>query len=437
MSSHRSVAPALAAAACLALFAMTSAPALAQSDSPYELPPQLPGKDLVPERLLKSPLHTVAEPVAMDGFLGRFEIDSSFGKFRVAGANMLAVRVHELAAIKALGDVDRSAAFQDALVRSAQVPGQFIANAFTDPNATVENVASGVGTVLGRIGRLATTSARAVGDAASDTMSSSAAAPQAVAQPTGEPLPPSFTGDPFGFNKARREWAKELGIDPYTTNPVLRQQLDSAARATFAGNFAINATIGLVAAPLQYAASFDTVVRDSVWNTPVIDLIAQNERKLQAMGISGRPVRDFFRNRWFTPSLQTALVVALEHLPGVRGRESVVAAATEVRGEARARSLIGAVLLVAQHHKNVAPVKKVRTSGVVVVGEKARGEIVVAADLDYLWWNADSAAFAARSDVKAKKRTLLVSGAASEKAAQELERARWDVRTRLRPEPAN
>ncbi|MFO1313044.1 MAG: hypothetical protein U1F41_13370 [Burkholderiales bacterium] len=427
---------ATAVALWLALSVVAGTPSFAQSSgSPYEVPPQLPGKDLVPERLLGSPLHTVAEPVAMDGFLGRFEIDSSFGKFRVAGVNMLAVRVHELAAIKALGDVDRSAAFQEALVRSAQVPGQFIASAFTDPNATVENVAAGVGTVFGRIGRLATTSARAVGDAASDTMSPNAGA-QAPVQATDEPLPPSFTGDPFGFNKARREWAKELGIDPYTTNPVLRRQLDSAARATFAGNFAINATIGLVAAPLQYAASFDTVVRDSVWNTPVIDLIAQNERKLQAMGISGRPVRDFFRNRWFTPSLQTALVVALEHLPGVRGRESVIAAATAVRGEARARSLIGAVLLVAQHHKAVAPVKKVRASGIVVVGEKTRGEIVVAADLDYLWWNADAAAFAARPDVKARRRTLLLSGAASQQAAQELERARWDVRGGLRPEPA-
>ena len=436
MLKFRSVAPAFAVA-CFTLSFVAGAPALAQSNSnTYELPPQLPGKDLVPENLLKGPLHTVGEPIAMDGFLGRFDVDSPFGKFRVVGANMLAVRVHELAAIKALGDVDRSAAFQEALVRSAQVPGQFISGAFTDPTATVENVASGVGTVLGRIGRLATTSARAVGDAASDTVSSSASSAQPAAQPTDEPLPPAFTGDPFGFNKARREWAKELGIDPYTTNPVLRQQLDSAARATFAGNFAINATIGLVAAPLQYAASFDTVVRDSVWNTPVIDLIAQNERKLQAMGISGRPVRDFFRNRWFTPSLQTALVVALEHLPEVRGRDSVIAAATAVRGEARARSLIGAVLLVAQHHKTVAPVKKVRASGVVVIGEKSGGDIVVAADLDYLWWNADSAAFAARSDVKAKRRTLLLSGAASAKATQELERARWDVRTRLRPEPA-
>ena len=35
--------------------------------------------------------------------------------------------------------------------------------------------------------------------------------------------------------------------------------------------------------------------------------------------LEGRPVRDFFRNRYFTPTLQTALVVALESLGSVEG----------------------------------------------------------------------------------------------------------------------
>ena len=410
-------------------------PARAQPSMRYELAPQLAGKDLVLASLLAGPLHTVAEPVKMDGFLGRFEIDSEFGKFRVAGANVLAVRVRELVAIKALSEVDRSAAFQEALVRSAQVPAQFLSNAFTDPSATVENVAMGVGTVLGRVGRLASTGARAVGDAASDTVAPGTR-PSVSPQASDEPLPPSFTGDPFGFNKARREWAKELGIDPYTTNPVLRALLDEAARATFAGNFAVNTTIGLVVAPLQYAASFDTVVRDSVWNTPVIDLVAQNEQKLRAMGIAGRPVRDFFRNRWFTPSLQTALVVALEQLPDVRGRESVIESAITIQGEARARSLIGAVLLIAEHHRAVTPLAKIRTSGVVVIGNTSGADLVVAADVDYLWWNADAAEFARRADLKAKRRMLLVAGVASAQAAKELERARWEVRSGLRPDPS-
>lgn len=411
-------------------------PASAQPVAGYEETPRLPGRDLVAASLLTGPLHTVAEPIALEGFVGRFEIDSQFGKFRVAGANMFAVRVRELAAIEALGAVNRSATFQEALARSAQAPVQFVGNAFTDPAATVENVATGLGTVLGRVGRLATTGARAVGDTASD-MASPAARTQAPppAPPVDEPLPPAFTGDPFGFNKARRDWARELGIDPYTTNPVLRVRLDEVARATFAGNFAVNATLGLVVAPLQYAATFDTVVRDSVWNIPVVDLVARNERMLQAMGIVGRPVRNFFRNRWFTPSLQTALVVALGQLPDVKGRKSVIETATTVQGEARARSLIGAVRLLADHHRQE-PLAKVRTRGLVVIGSTARGDLVAATDLDYAWWNAEAAEFAARTDLKARNRTLLVTGKASARATEELARAKWDVRTGLRADSA-
>lgn len=328
-----------------------SLPALAQPSTKYESAPKLAGRELAPEALLSGPLHSVGEPVAVESFLGRFAIASKFGEFRVAGVDMLGVRVRELAAIEALSQVEKSAEFQQALIRSAQVPGQFVGNAISDPGGTVESVASGVGTVLGRVGRLATTGARAVGDTASDIAASRPRVEPAPA-PAGEPAPPSFTGDPFGFNRARREWARRLEVDPYTTNPVLRPKLDAAARATFAGELPVNVAMGVVAAPLQYAATFDTIVRDSVWNLPVIDLVAQNEARLRAMGIEGRPVRDFFRNRWFTPTLQTALVAALERLPGVRGRDAVVVAAATVGGEARARSLVGAVRMLGRHHRD-------------------------------------------------------------------------------------
>lgn len=410
-------------------------PAGAQATSRYEAAPRLPGADLVPAALLSGPLHTVAEPIALDGFVGRFDIDSRFGQFRVLGADLFAVRVRELAAIKALGDVSESAAFQEALARSAQAPVQLIGNAFTNPSGTVENVATGFGTVLGRAGRVATVGARAVGDAKSDMVAPASRPAAPSAQPTGEELPPAFTGDPFGFNRARREWAKELGIDPYTTNPVLRVRLDQVARATFSGNFAVNVTLGLVVAPLQYATTFDGVVRDSVWNTPIVDLIAQNERRLQAMGITGRPVRDFFRNRWFTPTVQTALVQALEQLPHVQGLESVIQTASALQGEARARSLVGAVRLLADYHRQT-PLAKIRTSGIVLIGTTHPGGLVVATDLDYVWWNEEAAQFAARADLKAKRRTLLLTGKASPRASEELARAKWELRTGLRGEAA-
>ena len=121
------------------------------------------GAAIAPKVLLEGPLHTVGEPVAVESFMGRYEIRSTFGKFNVAGVEMLTTRVRELAAIETLDKIEKSVEFQQALVRTAQAPVQFVGNAFTDPGATVESVVSGVGTVLGRVGRLAQTGARAVG----------------------------------------------------------------------------------------------------------------------------------------------------------------------------------------------------------------------------------------------------------------------------------
>lgn len=72
-------------------------------------------------------------------------------------------------------------------------------------------------------------------------------------------------------------------------------------------------------------------------------------------------------------------------------------------------------------------------SGIVAVGSAADGELVVATDLDYVWWNAEAAEFAARADLAAKRRTLLVSGAVSGRATEELGRARWSVRSGFDP----
>ena len=65
------------ALACLlsACGAIAPAVASAQAAGSYEAPPLLAGSALAPAALLKGPLHTVAEPVALEGFFGRFVIE--------------------------------------------------------------------------------------------------------------------------------------------------------------------------------------------------------------------------------------------------------------------------------------------------------------------------------------------------------------------------
>ena len=393
----------------------------------FEAAPAIPGTQLAPPALVKGPDHEVVEPVRVDRFLGNFEVRTKSGMFRVVGVDMLAQRVRELQAIEELKKVESSGAFGDALAKSAAAPVKLVGSLATDPAATVENIATGAGTVLSRIGYSVKSGVQNAGDA----LSGSSSGQKEQKTSAGATEPPAFTDDPLGYNRARREWAKKLGIDPYTSNPVLRPLLDNAARATFAGNFAVGLAVGAVAAPLGYATDFQATVKDSVWDQPPGDLAQKNEEKLKAMNIAPDVVRAFLRNRWFTPTLQTALVAALVELKGASGRDSVVRAATTVAGEVPARFLIRAVaLLVAQHGS--APLAQIHMRGIVPIGKSKDGTVLAAAAVDYLYWNEETDAFAHAKEAAGSKRVLLVQGAASPRATEQFTRAGWTVRAGLR-----
>jgi hypothetical protein len=431
MTMRRETHAVATALACLlaTVALVTTGPAAAQPKGAYETPPVLAGTELAPAALLKGPLHTVAEPVAMEGFFGRFVIESRFGKFSVVGVNMLGVRVNELRAIEALQEVQKSQAFQDSLMRAASAPVQLVQSAVADPLGTVETVGQGLGNVLGRIGFLARSGAQSIADSTGSPSPAVSGLPPA---PAGEAMPSAFTGDPFGYNKARRDWARQLNIDPYTSNPVLRPLLDNASAASFAGSFALNTAIGAVSMGANLVVGFDTDVRDAVWNQPPVDLARQNEAQLQALGVSGRTTRDFLRNRWFTPSLQTALVAALAKLGNVPGVESVIQVASQVQGETRVRFLVESVRMLGTFHATDAPLATLRMSGMVPLGVAADGTLVAAAAVDYVYWDEAAAEFAQRVDLEAKRRFLLVAGAASARARQALEQTGWTLRSGIR-----
>jgi hypothetical protein len=304
-----------------------------------------------------------------------------------------------------------------------------VQSAVTNPVGTVENVGRGLGNVLGRVGFLARSGAQSVADS---TSSASPAASGVPSAPAGEAIPPAFNGDPFGYNKARRDWARQLNIDPYTSNPVLRPLLDNASAASFAGSFAINTAISAASMGTNLVVGFDTDVRDSVWNQPPVDLARQNEARLLAMGVRGRTTRDFLRNRWFTPSLQTALVIALSKMGDIGGVESVIEVASRLQGETRVRFLVESVRLLDQHHGKESRLVKLQMSGMVPVGIAGDGTLVAAAAIDYAPWDKSAAEFAQRKELKAKRKVLLIAGSASDRATQEFGKAGWTLRSGLR-----
>jgi hypothetical protein len=405
------------------LCALAMALALAsptRAQTAFETPPTLDAASLAPPDLLRGPHFSVAPKATIDGYLARFKITSEFGPLEAHGTELLRIRVSEIPAIGSLAEVSQSKAFGDAAKKSAGGAVDFAKDLAKDPKHAVDSVGAGIGAFFGRAERAAKQGA----DYASDKSADARAGGSSQGGGSG-----SFKDDPLGYNKAKREWAKKLGIDPYSTNPILQEKLAAAARATFAGDFATGAVTGLVVGPAHYAVDFDQATRDSVWDKSPGDLEAMNEAKLAKMGVTGRPVRDFFRNTWFTPTLSTALVAGLEQLPGAGGRAEVIAASASAASEVQARFMVNALRLLRAYDKRGNPIAEIRMSGRVPVGVTKSGTVVVPAALDYLAWTKGAADFVARKEIAGNAHVLLLTGKASATVTKELGARGWRIET--------
>jgi hypothetical protein len=405
---------------------LTFAIAASAGAQQYETTGSFRAAQFAPAALLNGPLHNVDDAVSIERGLPRFTIRSKHGTWQARGVEMLAIRVAELPALVQLDNVSRTDEFVRAAGKAIAAPLETTGQLIQHPIDTTENIFSGIGIMVGRVGRVASSTATRVGDAVTNSGPAPTGILQPVAPEIGTAPPRALTGDPLGYNAARREWAQRLRVDPYTSNAALGDKLGQVASASFAGSLPVDLAVGAVAAPLHYATETNAAAQLQTYQLSPIDLEAANERRLSAMGIEGLPVRTFFRNRYFTPTLQTALVLALESLGKVSGRGDVVAFAGRAASESEARYVINSVVMLAQHGRT-ATIAALRGADNVIVADMRDGTLVVAEPLDYVTWVQPAEEFARRSDLKGPQRRLLLSGKASSRAVRELEALGWRV----------
>ncbi|HYH40644.1 MAG TPA: hypothetical protein VD867_01565 [Burkholderiales bacterium] len=405
--------------------ALTFAVAASAGAQQYETAAEFKAAEFAPAALLKGPLHTIDEKVVVERGLPRFTIRSKHGTWEARGVEMLAIRVSELPAFAQLESVSKTDEFVKATGRALAAPIKTTGQLITNPIDTTGNIVSGIGMMVGRVGRTAGAAATRVGDTGADTGKKGIAVQQV--KPELGTAEPRGISDPLGFNTARREWAKRLNVDPYTSNAPLGDKLSQMASASFAGSLPVDLTLGAVVAPLHYASVTNNVAQAQAYQLPPNDLEAANERKLKAMGIEGLPVRTFFRNRYFTPTLQTALVFALESLGNVSGRGEIITFAGRASSEAEARYVNNSLTMLSLYSRSGTPIASVRGADNVIAGQTRDGKLIIPAPLDYVAWVQPVEDFARRSDLKGSERTVLLAGKATPRATKELATLGWRV----------
>ncbi len=383
---------------------------LAATLPPVEPMPTLDATTLAPAGLLNGAGYTVDPKAPVVGYMGQFTLRAPAGTFSANGTEMLAIRVGELAAIARLSQLSQTGVFADALAASARKTGAAIGQAVMNPVDTVAGIPAGVG----RFFQSATTT---VSRATESKEGSNAS------QSTGE-----TANDLLGINKAKRQIAKQVSADPYTTNPVLAKQLDDLARAAFAGGVSLDVALAVSTAGVATAISATATVSNLVWDKSPQDIRTIHEQKLAAMGVDAATVRAFVTNRWFTPTLSVPFVERLAQLPAAKGRAAVVALASTVASEGEARFVLNAVSMARQISTERDPVVALDLKGRILEVHTRGGRTEVPAPVDYVVWTEPVKVFAEGKDLKGAQRNILVTGLASARAREGLQATGWAVK---------
>ncbi len=329
--------------------------AFAQQRS-FESPPILKAQQLAPATLLNGNGFHVDDDVPTDGLTANFTIHTDLGTLQAHGLEMLKIRVAEVPAMIELQDTSKTGVFAKSVATNAVRPVAAAGQMILNPVETVKGLPGGVSRFFGRVGL----AGQKIAESATEPEEASGGEKTVeVGKRVGQ-----TTRDVFGYEQERRELAKRLQVDPYTTNPILTEQLDDIALTAIRAHVGVTTTMA-VFIPGSIAITGTRIVSTWVWDTPRADLIVMNQNKLEELSIPEATIKNFMRNPAYPLSVQTAFVEDLTHVRDVAGVTQVVESASTAQSEDQARFLADALDMLANYHRTQTPLTSIVAKGTI------------------------------------------------------------------------
>lgn len=352
--------------------AFKAAPWLEQlGDVPFEIVPysSLPVSQVIPQ---VNEFYGIDPDVANAGYAYFFHVESDDATFLAGSAVNLAKLTHELSVVDEIRKRHKGKEFAQGVKQGVKGIGTGIANLVTHPGISLKSA----GNRLRQTGRAIE---RAVdGD---DIGKDESGVDRSL-----------LGGGPAG--SARRALAYDLGVDVYTSNPVLREALTELSHAYAAGSFAtwaIPYNLGMLAYfnPLAGDERAEILIRDSspaeLRRTvgeelePIFRM--SREDKYQAL-------RAFLTNPNFSPRMVAYAGLDFQHL---RGAKNLALCLTELAGASTPEEADMTTLTLRLYsllHRNVRPIAEFRPFRETIVAFDADGIMYVMLPFDTLRpWN--------------------------------------------------
>jgi hypothetical protein len=413
------------------------------ADAAFEREPVFDSAELISPSLLSGPGWSVAPQARVVGYQARFVLRTDHGEIEAESVEMLAVRIAELPAVEALHSTAASEVFARSVADAGGDKGRAVARIARDPIKTIARLPAGVARYFSE--RLKKIGARAQklgdridrrlsqdGDPYDDVDAAMAAGrgsrddPRAWYDKPRRELTNLAKGE-FNYGRSRRAWAQRLGIDPQTTNPLIRPRLDALSWIAVAGDRSVDLGVGMIGGAAVSVLDNSSKVHDAVWKLDPIELRARNRARISRWCRDEPLLRRFLQHKAFNAQLQTALVEAVRELAPTSGCEALLETALMAATEQEARFVVNALRLIQHHLGPAARGGRLQPLGATLAFRSADDELLLPLAVDHLSWTAQMEAFFDGSVSTVTPRTVLVTGTISLPAQQELTARGWSL----------
>lgn len=370
----------------------------------------LDAADVLPKAMLSGEGYEVDSKVVSDGVQNTYTLRTDYGDYALTGNGALAARIQEVKATKALEEIKGSDAFKDAVKGTASGMVEGGKALVSSPVETTKGAAKGLGRWLGNVGR---------------SVSSS------------DPYQDNVMKVMAGYDAAKRGYAIELGVDPYTDLEPFAKELSEVAKASTAGGLVMSVGSDAATSGTAVVGTVDTVastasMKDLLMDEPPSTLAKINRKKLVSMGIDKVVIAALLKNYNYTPTDMTVMVEALNRMGDIKGRDIFVTYAVAAPDKLIVRWIKESAEMLANY------ISKNETGDIVNIGEEAwfvtdSGKLIGAAPIDYLAWTSliedrEKLISEAASERGLKGKELWIQGQVEPEAKKLFEQRGWKIK---------
>ena len=328
-----------------------------------------PGKRKVSEffrpEFIRGRQYRLQETVFCNGVLNRYTVDSNAGTFEVTGDGALRKLIKEIRAISILRQVSAPEAYTQTLGKSAEKSLQFGEQLIQDPRDAFNGLSKGAYRIVENAYTSATTQRN--------------------------PHQDSQIEELVALSSYKRGYAYQLGVDVYSSNPILQKELNRVGWASVAGSFTFSlammplGTAGTVVSYSRLGQQIGDVLRDE----PPAKLRRMNEQRLVEMGVLPLTAKHFLDHPIFTPRHQTVITTSLGTLQRLPGKDKFIRFILSAENETSANFFMNVTEILRGYQEKVSPLREIAFQGDLVLAKAENGYLFIPLPADYRLWTED------------------------------------------------